>query len=126
MRVGNASAEIGFSQLVPDGDGCGEVASAPDQNEDLRNLLRSLEQACTEADRKEAALRACRSSISKQAESEPAAKSQLQSWSEWLEALIERELASGEGPDYGTAAFRRLRPKIVAEWRSRQGSRPTN
>ena len=109
MRVGNASAEMGFSQLVPDGDS--------DQNEDLRNLLRSLEQACSQKD-KEAVLRACRN-ISRESEA-------AQSWSEWLEALIEREFDPGECPDYGTAAFRRLRPKIVAEWRSRQGSPPTN
>ena len=128
-KVGPSSGEIGFSQLLPEeGHSNGQTL---DRSHGLQELLRDLEQACMGkrdnlelvVDRKDAALHACRNWASNQMlpESVPAGQqAQPHLGSEWLQELVEREWVPGE---VGSAAFRRLRSKILAEWREQRSSK---
>ena len=122
-KVGPASAEISFSHLLPEGGAL--HSQEEDFTDGLRDLLRDLEQACSrklarEADRKDALLQACQRWTSRQVESERRAEVELHRWSASLRALIEREWDT-EGLDCGGATFRKLKPKVLAEWRAWRG-----
>ena len=113
------ASEKAFSQLLPEGTAMHHQHA--DQADSIWKLLRDLEHVCVrklegEADRKEEALRACRSWVSRQEDGDPGSEVQRR-WIERLEALIEHEWGAGQSSDGGTI-FRKLKPKILAEWRT--------